>query len=286
MKVRKTLGSILFATDLTENSAHAASWLRWFSNHYGSKAYIVYVLNFIPFGISAEQIANERNAAAGKFDRFIRKHRLNQKAFTPMLLVGDTSVALEEFIDKQKITLVILGSRAIGLNRLLKGSVSEELIRSLDCPVLTVGPHAKPPRSSIGIRRAIFATNLAKKSGLALTNLEFLFKVSPRCGLTLAHFLPNESNSVVKRDSVRREFQAKLMGLVPDNLRRRIERVIVEASSPVKGILELVKGVNADLVILAVRDAGEFTRAATHSPGSITPQIIQSASCPVLTLRV
>jgi nucleotide-binding universal stress UspA family protein len=276
----------LFATDPSENSAHAASWLRWFSSHYGSKAYILYVLNFIPFGISEEQIANERNAAAGRFDRFIRKHRLNQKAFTPVLLVGDTSVALSEFIDKHDISLVILGSRASGINRFLGGSVSEELLRSVNCPVLTLGRRAKSPRRSIAFRHVIFATNLARPSRSVLKNLEFVFKGRPRCGLTLAHFLPNESESIVARHRTRRNFQAKLMDLVPDKFRGRIEEVVVEACSPVKGILELVKSVKADLVILAVRDAGEFTRAATHSLGSITPQIIQAARCPVLTHRV
>lgn len=285
MKERKTLGNILFATDLSEESAHAIDWLRWFCRHYASSVYVVYVLNLFPFGLSAEEIAEARSIAAKRFDRFIRKHHLNQKAFTPMLMVGDTAVSVTEFVDKHEIALVVLGSRAIGLNRLLRGSISEEVFRSVDCPVLTVGPRAKSPRSAVGIKQVLFPTQLTKQSGSVLTHFDFLFKSNPRCGLALAHFLPKESRSVVDRHKTRKELQAKLIDLVPPGLRDQIDDVVVERCSPVKGIHEFAERYRADLVILAVRDAGLFTRAATHRPRSITHQIIQSATCPVLTIR-
>ena len=286
MKERKRLGNILFATDLSEDSAHAIDWLQWFCGYYGSTAYIVYVLNLFLFGLSAEEIAQTRSIASKRFDRFVRKYRLNQKAFTQKLILGDAAVAVTEFVGKHDIALVVLGSRAIWLNRFLRGSISEEVFRSVDCPVLTVGPLAKSPRSSVGISRVLFATNMAKQSGSVLTYCEFLFKGNPHSGIALAHFLPKESKSVFERHKTRKLLQAKLINLVPEEMRCQIDDVVVESCSPVKGILEFSADGRADVIILAVKDAGPLTRAATHRPRSITHQIIQSATCPVLTIRV
>jgi hypothetical protein len=62
-----------------------------------------------------------------------------------------TAVGVTEFVGKYDVALVVLGSRTIGLNRFLRGSTSEEVFRSVACPVLTVGPRAKSPRSPVGI---------------------------------------------------------------------------------------------------------------------------------------
>ena len=59
----------------------------------------------------------------------------------------------------------------------------------------------------------------------------------------------------------------------------------VETSSPAEGILEFAKNQHADMIVLGVRFGGSFTRAATHGLRSVTHQIIQSAVCPVLTIR-
>ncbi|MGC1942513.1 MAG: universal stress protein [Candidatus Acidiferrales bacterium] len=286
MKERKHLGNILFATNLSEDSARAIDWLRWFGRHYGSTVCVVHVLDLLSFGLSVEEVAHARSMASKRLDRFVRKYRLNQKPFAQKLIVGDAAVAVTEFVGKHDISLIVLGSQAIGLNRLLQGSISEEVLRRVNCPVFTVGPRAKSPRRPVAISHVLFATNLAKQSGSVFTHCEFLFKGNPHCGLALAHFLPKESKSAFERHKTRKRLRGKLIKLVPEEVRRQIEDVVVESCSPVKGILEFSKEGRFDLVVLGVKDAGPFTRAATHRPRSITHQIIQYATCPVLTIRV
>jgi uncharacterized protein YjbI with pentapeptide repeats len=74
-------------------------------------------------------------------------------------------------VAEHHIALVVLGSRATGLNRFFRGSVSEEVFRSVNCPVVVVGPRATTPRRTFGKRHALFATNLAKKSESVLIRL-------------------------------------------------------------------------------------------------------------------
>lgn len=285
MKERTALGNILFATDLSEQSAHAIDWLRWFCGHYHSTAYVLYVLDVLAIGLSAAEIAQAQSTAERRFSRFIRKRRLKQKPFTSVFATGDAARVVTEFVDNCGIALVVLGSRAVGLNRLLRGSISEEVVRSADCPVITVGPRARPPRS-FGIKQVLFATNLGRDATSVLNHLQFLFRGNLGAELALAHFLPKESKSLVERHEIRKRLHAKLIEIVPLELRDRIGDVVVESSSPVKGILEFSKERSVDLIVLAVRDAGPFTRAATHRPLSISHQIVRSATCPVLTIRI
>jgi hypothetical protein len=54
--------------------------------------------------------------------------------------------------------------------------------------------------------------------------------------LALAHFLPQESKSLVERYEIRKRSRTKLIDTVPLEMRNRISDVMVESSSPVKGI--------------------------------------------------
>jgi nucleotide-binding universal stress UspA family protein len=285
MKERATLGNILFATDLSGQSARAIDWLRWFCSHYHSTAYVLHVLDLLTIGSSTEEIARARSIAERRFVRFIRKHRLKHKPFTSVLATGDSAHVISEFVDNCRIALVVLGSRTVGLNRLLRGSISEEVVRSAGCPVITVGPRARCPRS-LGIRHILFATNLAREATSVLSRLQFLFRGNLGAELALAHFLPKESKSLVERHETRKKSHAKLIEMVPLEVRSRISDIVVESSSPVKGILEFSREQDVDLIVLAVREAGPFTRAATHRPLTITHQIVRSATCPVLTIRI
>ncbi len=285
MKEPATLGNILFATDLSEQSARAIDWLRSFCSHYHSTAYVLHVLDLLTIGSTTEEIARARSIAERRFGRFIRKHRLKHEPFTSVLATGDTAHVVTEFVDNCRIALVVLGSRAVGLNRLLRGSISEEVVRSAGCPVITVGPRARSPRS-LGIRHVLFATNLAREATSVLSRLQFLFRGNLGAELALAHFLPKESKSLVERHEIRKRSHAKLIEMVPLEVRSRISDVVVESSSPVNGILEFSREQDVDLIVLAVREAGPFTRAATHRPLTITHQIVRSATCPVLTIRI
>jgi nucleotide-binding universal stress UspA family protein len=284
MKERNTLGEILIATDLSEMSARAIDWLPWIRGRSDSIIYVVYVLDLIP-GLSTQEIAEAQTVAEQRFKRFILKHRLNRKPFVPVLMAGDAALAIKEFVDRHNIALVVLSSQATGINRFFRGSVSEEVFRSVDCPVVTVGPRVTTRRGTLGRWRVLFATNLAKKSESVLVRLQSLLSTSSHCRLALAHFLRKESQSVVERHTTRKELREKLIELAPTGLRDRIDDIIVEFCSPVKGILEFSRFYRADLIILAVRDAGAFARVATHGTRSITHQVIKSAKCPVLTIR-
>jgi len=284
-KNRDKIRTVLFATDLSEESARATKWLRWLSTRHHSKIFVLYVLNLLLAGMSQEELEKEKRAANQQFSDFLRKHQLNRSQFDAGLLVGDPAELVTKFVKIHGIRLLVLGSQATGVNRLIKGSVSEEIFRSVDCPVLVLGPNARRGPASIHPRRLLFATDLTETEPFAWRRLENLIKEDPSCEIMIVHFLPTAAQSVVERYSVRKSLQLQLIESVPSSLRNRITDVVVEHCAPVEGVLEFARDYGADLIVLEVRDAGPFTRAATHRPDSIIHQVISSAPCPVVTIR-
>jgi universal stress protein A len=69
--------------------------------------------------------------------------RVMVKSGLPWRQIIDT--AREEDVD-----LIVIGTHGRGgLNRMLLGSVAERVVRQAPCPVMTVGPQARPTRGSV-----------------------------------------------------------------------------------------------------------------------------------------
>jgi nucleotide-binding universal stress UspA family protein len=280
----KLLGTVLFATDLSEESAHAVRWVRWLHSRYRPDILVMHILDLPPIGLSNGDLARQKNTAEERLRRFVRAHHLDESGFRSMLLTGDVAVQVEKFVKRNGIDCIVLGSRASGLHRLFLGSMSEEIYRNAACPVVIVGPKATT-RPSTGLKRLLFATDLSKPSRSALEVLGRTPAIARSAELAVAHFIPRENKSVVERYKLRKQLQARLIEFVPTLLRKQITEVIVEPCPPAQGAVEFAKAWQADLIVLGVRSGGPFTRAATHGRPSITHRIIQSAVCPVLTIR-
>jgi hypothetical protein len=83
------------------------------------------------------------------------------------------------------------------------------------------------------------------------------------------HFLETEDSTVYTRHQLRRMRERELAEMLGPEFRPQIADVVVEACSATDGMLSMVKGTSADLLVLGVRSGGSFTRAATHALGSI-----------------
>jgi nucleotide-binding universal stress UspA family protein len=279
----KTLRSILFATDLSKESEHAIPWVRWFRCQYRADVCVLHVLDSLQVG--GHEFAKQKEQADQQLRRFIRTHHMDRKGIKPVLLAGDVVVSIEKFVTSNGIDLVVLGSRSTGLNRLFLGSISEEIFRSMNCPVLTVGPGVTSQGTTAALKRILFATDLDKRATAGLTAVQTFIGENPSARLTIAHFVQREPKALVERHETRKKLCAEIIKLVPVALRNRITDIVIEPSSPAEGIIQFAKEQKVDLILLCVRSGGSYLRAATHGRPSITHRVIRSAACPVLTIR-
>ena len=77
---------------------------------------------------------------------------------------GVTSEVIASVVERENADLLVLGtSGRTGLKKLALGSVAEELLRMVDCPVLTVGPHdSTSPEANF--KSILFATDFGASS--------------------------------------------------------------------------------------------------------------------------
>jgi nucleotide-binding universal stress UspA family protein len=280
----KSLNNILFATDLSRESEHAVDWVRWLRNTFKARLAVVYVLDVLPYGIEKEELARRKEEAANRLSKFARAHRLSPDAES-VLLGADVAVALKQFTEENQTDLVVLGSRATGINRLFLGSISEEMFRTLDTPVMTVGPKVTSAPKAARLQRILFASDLSKQSAAAMDLLPMLLAGPSPAGITMAHFMPPGKGPAVERYRARAKVEQDLLELVPEKFRDNVADIVAEPSTPAEGTVEFTRDHGADMILLGVRAGGPFTRAATHGRPSITHQIIRSAPCPVITVR-
>ena len=183
-----------------------------------------------------------------------------------------------DFIRERGIKRLILGTSSRGkLGKLLLGSVAEELIRSLDIPVCTVGPHFKPmlERSP---RRVIFATSLRHDP-----QKSFDFAVELATGmaaeLTVLY--------VLEQDHMDDGIYAEAMSTIDEMLKgakqkNLVSRIRIRYGEPAEEIVSECSALVPELLILGALPASPL--AANFRTG-VVYRVIAQAPCPTFTLR-
>jgi nucleotide-binding universal stress UspA family protein len=285
------LKNVLFATDFSEESAHAIDYVRALRHGYSAKIFVVHVADLFPYSLSSDPVAAGKASAVlhqaeARIRDFMLVHRFDRKHFEPAVVFGEVFEAVDKFVAEHEIDLVLLGSRGdLGLSRLFLGSVAEEIFRTARCPVMTVGPQASSPHKDGRFSRLLFASDLSEHSKSALPYAEMLLAENPQAQLTLAHFHQLEEKDPLHRHQEQRALEEQLRELVSPAFRGRIADVVIVPGPPAGAMVKLATQLPADLLILGVRYGGSFLRASTHGLFSITQSVISHAPCPVLTVR-
>ncbi len=290
-QVAAAIRNVVFATDFSEESAHAIDYVRSLRQGYDAQFYVVHVADLFPFSLSGEpsalqKAANLRHQAEARVRDFMLVHRFDSRNFRPAVLAGEIGDAVDSFVTERAIDLILLGSRGdLGIERLFLGSVAEEIFRSAHCPVMTVGPRASAPPKDGRFHHLLFATDFSEHSRAALPWLRKMLAQDEGARITLAHFVHHDTSSGTEGTQRTARFECELAKLLPVELRPRIAAAIVEPGSPANSITRLAERCGADLVVLGVRYGGSFLRAATHAFASVTNEVIGKAPCPVVTIR-
>lgn len=281
-----TFRNILFATDFSPATNAALPYAEELARRYGSTVYLVHVVrpDFYPYVPPSEwpRIAREEEEFRGK-----GKHQLEAEfqGFPHEFIFpsGDVWKNVARIIEQKKIDLIVLGTHGrTGVEKVLMGSVAEEIVRQARCPVLTVGravfskaTHA----AAADLNRILYATDFSPES-LAAAPYAISLAREYRAELILMHAIqkpePGRVNSA---------FQT-LRDVIPFGTRLSQEpRFIVERGSPEAAILNVRKKQNADLIVMGVRGASALLPVTTRFVTSIAYRVVAKSACPVLTVR-
>ena len=143
----KPFTKILTAVDFSENSECAFYYALTLARQFNAELTIMHVINepvdlrgfYVPH-ISFEQLEKEIEESAVKMmEEFCSSKMGTYTDYKTSIVTGIPADEITSAAGKIGASLIVLGTHGrTGLDRILFGSTAERVVRSADCPVLTV----------------------------------------------------------------------------------------------------------------------------------------------------
>ena len=290
-KISVGFRKILFATDFSAAADNAIPYVKRIAKHYEASVLALHVHPPVVNPMTPPETWAADAAAAEARDQRRREQLMNTFSEIPIKVQieeGEILARLQTAIEANAIDLVVIGTRGrTGFGKLLLGSVAEEILRTVTCPVLTVGPRADLSRGADGqIREVLFATDLASETQVAAAYAVSLAEEF-QARLVLLHVIPRmEPNDLVMSSDVETPAKALLQKLVPTEATDWCKPdYYVEQGEPAEKILELAQLRESDVIVLGVNRKDGARGATTHLPFATAHKVVSRAACPVLTVR-
>ncbi|MGC8602068.1 MAG: universal stress protein [Desulfomonilaceae bacterium] len=140
---------ILFCTDFSENSIPARNYAIGLAKAFNSSLAILHVVNSsrlgypafeagVPFDIQS-MLLNIEQSVNDAFSKFLSEFQGQLTEVTTTYKVGSPVAEIVRFAEENGVDLTVMGTHGwTGFNRLILGSTAENVIRIVNCPVLTV----------------------------------------------------------------------------------------------------------------------------------------------------
>jgi nucleotide-binding universal stress UspA family protein len=288
-RVSVSVKKILLATDFSPASEKAASYTRALARRFSSTVEIAHV--FDPSVVSSYEEAvidlptNERRRMSNDS---LERARDDFSAFkintqTVSLEGHRPSARLLKVAKDHEVDLLVAGTQSkSGLERLILGSTAEQLIRNSKCPVLTVGPNAKPAGDApLVFQTIVYATDFSPEAAQAAV-YALSFAQDSGARLYFCYVQGVENRTSTKKEFLDGAFEAALKRMIPESSYDWCSpECVVEHGDIAKAILELAARVQADLIVLGARKASFWL---TYIKGGLTPDLLAQATCPVMTV--
>jgi nucleotide-binding universal stress UspA family protein len=287
--------NILYLTDFSEPSEAALSFATMLGRGYAAKVHALHVLMPAPFGYMTPGLttvaleAEEENAQAEMQKVESGLAGLEYKTLVERGI--EIWPAVRRAIEDDDVDLIVLGTHGrTGAEKLLLGSVAEEIFRRSPVPVLTIGPGVRRSVHNGGrFRRVLFATDFSPES---LAGAPYAVTLAQENQARLLLLLVMRKPSPANVDDTRlfemsaAEAMHRLYEIVPKDAHLdRPPEVAVEYGEAADRVVEFARQRGADLIVMGVRSAAGRIGAATHLERATAHKIVAHAPCPVLTVR-
>jgi len=287
---RIRLRNILFATDLDPSAQSALFCALDLARRYYAALYTVNVMPHLPFVEAADPDPEQIKLMAMK-QLAALTDALEGIPHEELIEQGEVAQVLSSLVEKKDIDLIVIGTGArTGLEKLLLGSIAEEVFRTAACPVLTVGPHVTHWESDGNLRHILFATDFGPESMHALPYALSLAE-SNKARLTLLHVSPEPgaplpepepgAMPILDPSDVVAGGEKQLRALIPEGIELWHEpEYLVQFGPPAETILR-ISAPDVDLIVLGVKRPALLTK---HLGAGVAYKIACAALCPVLSV--
>lgn len=288
-----SIDRILYPTDLSEGAQRAFAYAASLANWHGAE---VHMLNVIgrhrydfeelrdQFPVDTDQLdawtaeAGIRDFAAGD----LRITQVQEEGAVP-------ATSILTYAEEDSVDLIVMGTHGRrGVDRMLLGSVAEEVVRQAPCPVCTVRNAAETAPSD-SVRRVMVPIDFSESSTLALQHAREL-ALTYGAEIVALHaieevVLPMAYGMAPKQvdaEAVRPNVEQALADLLAEHVGVEHARAEIRVGYPPQEILDAVSDENIDWVVMGTHGRQGLNRLLM---GSVAERIVREAACPVLTLK-
>jgi nucleotide-binding universal stress UspA family protein len=288
---RIAINNILYLTDFSQPSESALPFAVSIAREYGAKVNAFHVL------IPAVYTYTTPETAAVTLDAQEDDAQANMQRVKAQLvgLPNETIIerntgvwpALESAIKELSIDLIVVGTHGrTGAQKLLLGSVAEEIFRRSHVPVLTIGPSEKRgAHRGACFHHVLFATDFSEDS-LAAAGYALSMAQENEAKLTLLHVMKEPELFDKTAEDRISSASFRLHEIVPEAAESWCRPdTVVRFGTAADRILDVAKDRGVDLIVLGVRGNRGVPGAATHLERATAHKVVVHAPCPVLTVR-
>lgn len=276
--------TILFPTDFSENSMHAAQYAAMLAQRYDAKLILLHVYN-IPINIGPEYSTLDNNLIMDEelqkiekvnldvfFKKLIHLFHLPEVQVDQILEFGFVSEAINHTAEKFHADMIVVGTKGVS-NQLDKiiGSNAESVIKTAPCPVWVVPVNASIHAPNLFLYAADLEENESKATQLLM---DFASPFAAECKVVhIKEYFDKElelkNNESI--ESLKKEFAGKKI-----TFKELTRKEIVE------GIETYAGNINPDVLALGVYDKTFFSNMFNSS---IVKHFVEESKIPMLIFK-
>lgn len=289
------IGSILIPTDDSEGALAGARLGIALAASTGAKIHVLTVMD-LPMGQATEEIEAARQTLEEQAEDAVERvaelagQGSENIRVTTTVASGTPFQSIREYAHRHEIDVIVMGTKGrTGLDRVLLGSVTENVLRTARTPVLAV-----PPAADIASVDPITVANI-----LLPTDGSEGAEIATTWGIALASEFDGMVHAVYSVDASRFPEvvdPGELIGSLEANGKEVIEAVRVAArdagvsvsgsvasGQPTSVILDVLETKDIDLIVMGTHGR---TGVGQWFLGSVTENVVRQATVPVLCIPV
>ena len=297
--MRMQFKNILCATDFSDFSNHTVNYGIALANEFDSKLFVCHVIDLSSVAIYGEfqldpvglqdRIMNDANE---QLQELIGGQQID---WEPLISVGHAADEISRIVEEQDMDLVISATRGrSGLKRLILGSVTERLMRTLSCPLLVVHSPDNAfvaSEDQVNIKSILIGCDFSPDSDVAFEHGLSLAQEF-QSELHLAHVVETSIYQQLHKiespveEELQQEIQTrlikKLQDMVPEEARNWCKpQTSLLNGHPYEELVKYAERNNIDMIVLGTRGHGLVKSLLV---GSTTDRVVRNAPCPVLSV--
>lgn len=273
--------NILIPYDFSVHAKAAAATGAWLAKKTGAQLHLLHVV-FAPSDWSRLPVEKQQNYPEVEARMVDAEIKLDKIAASPVfkgctvhtyVYSGSPREQIVQFAHTYNMNLIIMGVHGAGESQnLFVGSTAQQVIRSANCPVLSVKKNFKPGK----VKKIVFASNF---EGEEVTNaINQLKNIAAKLSASVDLLFVNTPLNFYDTPSA----EAKLEAAAPAQQQVKFHRHIYNDLSHEQGILNFSKRSKADWIAMM---AHSRTRKPYYYLGS-TETILFHSEIPVLSFRM